>query len=122
MTAQRGGSKPLKDGVAVVAGATRGAGRGIASMLGEAGAKGTAQGAAVGHDATLQSPMFPAAQKRSRKLKRGFRKSRARRHSPESAPRKARDFPWLPFTPKYQDRNRNTFSSPELGRLTGAKL
>ena len=37
MTAQRGGSKPLKDRVAVVAGATRGAGRGIARMLGEAG-------------------------------------------------------------------------------------
>ncbi len=30
--------RPLKDKVAVVAGATRGAGRGIACMLGEAGA------------------------------------------------------------------------------------
>ena len=30
--------KPLQDQVAVVAGATRGAGRGIAAMLGEAGA------------------------------------------------------------------------------------
>src|ERR1044072_4659373 len=33
-----GGSKPLRDRIAVVAGATRGAGRGIACMLGEAGA------------------------------------------------------------------------------------
>ena len=49
--------KPLKDKVAVVAGATRGAGRGIARMLGEAGATVYCTGRSVrGRPATGSRP------------------------------------------------------------------
>ena len=49
--------RPLKDRVAVVAGATRGAGRGIARMLGEAGATVYCTGRSVrGHPATPGRP------------------------------------------------------------------
>ncbi|MXX68002.1 MAG: SDR family NAD(P)-dependent oxidoreductase [Gemmatimonadales bacterium] len=49
--------RPLKDQVAVVAGATRGAGRGIARMLGEAGATVYCTGRSVrGHPATPGRP------------------------------------------------------------------
>src|SRR5919197_3817446 len=50
-------AKPLHDKVAVVAGATRGAGRGIACMLGEAGATVYCTGRSVrGHAATPGRP------------------------------------------------------------------
>ena len=50
-------SKPLKGMIAVVAGATRGAGRGIACMLGEAGATVYCTGRSVrGKSATANRP------------------------------------------------------------------
>jgi len=50
-------TKPLTGKIAVVAGATRGAGRGIARMLGEAGATVYCSGRSVaGHPATGTRP------------------------------------------------------------------
>ena len=71
-------AKPLSGRVAVVAGATRGAGRGIARMLGEAGAQSTALDAVAACSQTRRVTCTRVVLKPSKKLQRWLRGMGAR--------------------------------------------